>query len=122
MGLFLIAKFFLNKMTSEEPWDRIAEYYGVTIHYGEDDLKKDFEVYASRDGDIAWSAIRRDHIEHLNPQGTQGRPIMVTDIGQMLSQIAEFQLKKPPVDAKTMVKHNTGLVARIMKDIKAKKA
>lgn len=109
-------------MTSEEPWDRIAEYYRTTINFGDYRLTKNFEVYASRDGNIAWSVIRRDHIEHLNPQGTQGRPIMVNDIGQMLSQIAEFQLKKPPVDAETMVKHNTNLVAIIMKNIKAKKA
>ena len=108
-------------MTSEDYWGRIREYYGATIHYGEYDLRKNFEVYVSPNGELAWSAIRPGHIEHLNPQGIQVGSITESDIGRMLSQIAEFQLKKPPVDADTMVKHNAGLVARIMNDIKAKK-
>lgn len=109
-------------MTSEEYWNRIVEYYGATIKFGTNIFTKNFELYVSPNGELAWSAIRPDHIEHLNPQGVQADLLTKTNIGKMLSQIAELQLKKQPVDADTMVKDNTSLVARIMNDIKAKKA
>ena len=96
-------------------WDFIAEYKNERVNAGTAYFIKRFELYVCRDGQIAWSPYKDS--PHINPQaGVFINNVALEHIGNLLSEMARFELKTEPVDSTRMLMENPGLAQRILLD------
>jgi hypothetical protein len=108
-------------MEADIEWGLISEYRGEIVNTETTCFKKGFELYKSRLGQLAWSPYKPGHEPHINPQDhVEVYLATELDIGKMLGEIAQIELKTEEVPAFLMVKNNRDLVAKILDDIKGK--
>ena len=101
-----------------DKWEFIVEYPDVPIKAGPHDFTKSFELYRSRDGELAWSPPK-DGLPHINPQGIRVVDSDVLHIGNILAEVVYQELKTPKKpEPALIVRQNKDLVSRILNDIR----
>ena len=97
----------------------VTEYSEIIIKTGKACFKKSFELYVSREGQVAWSPYKPGHEPHINPQKEiQASRATDYDVGKMLAEMTQIELKNVIIPAFLMVRNNKDLVTRILSDIR----
>ena len=100
-------------------WQQILEYSGQVIIAGNVGFKKGFGLYKSDEGQLAWAPYKWGHEPHINPQDSVNVSSATKDnIGQILAEITQIELKDPYISADLMLRHNEDLVLRILHDLR----